>query len=356
MGIIVKNEESNKLYYKEGQNTPEDSKVVSVNEARPSDLSSRAGLIKVFPRIMQFAKEGTIVKPNIVIKKSKPVVLDTASLSVDNGSMIENGRQARVSLYASVQGNSVKTHGPRTSESLCQRLIQGSMMNKRTRCNYFQIKTGKFVSPKIVKASRRYCPKTVDSFAALHYGSDIRTSPLLEQDSSQKPKRKGQPLLSEITPRNKKTVPQKLIGKTDKSKVKKEEIRRIFKLSQFKKRVASDLFLDNYRKRISLKVTEALKNSPRDIHLVSRDSCVTAAPFRSFSSNFTGQNIELRGNPEAQRVSLNLSEKLKRTQTSTATSSLLQKLQTALVTRKEASPPRSNIRVLEDYTVTETLL
>eukprot|EP00826_Nyctotherus_ovalis_P043138 TRINITY_DN4513_c0_g1_i3.p1 TRINITY_DN4513_c0_g1~~TRINITY_DN4513_c0_g1_i3.p1 ORF type:complete len:354 (+),score=81.74 TRINITY_DN4513_c0_g1_i3:202-1263(+) len=150
---------------------------------------------------------------------------------------------------------SARSRGPRIGESLCRHLIQSTAARK-SKCSYFHLKTGNFVSPKIVKVSRSYRPWVHES---TDFGHFIERA---ERQSSYKH-------LSLIS-RGERTS----MGSTDKSKAKKEEVKRIFKLGQFKSRASSDLFLDNYKKRISFNFAESAM-SPRE--------SVPVVPIRNFS-------------------------------------------------------------------------
>lgn len=151
---------------------------------------------------------------------------------------------------------SARSRGPRIGESLCRHLIQSTAARK-SKCSYFHLKTGNFVSPKIVKASRSYRPRVHESLDLGH---------LIERTAERQSSHKHLSLIS----RGERTS----MGSTDKSKVKKEEVRRIFKLGQFKSRASSDLFLDNYKKRISFNLAESAM-SPRE--------SVPVVPIRNFS-------------------------------------------------------------------------
>ena len=130
-------------------------------------------------------------------------------------------------------------------ESLYRNLFQGDITRKM-KSNYFHIKTGNFVSPKIVKANRNYKLRISDPID-------------LEHTINIAPKRRS--FCDKLNQRSRgKNI---AIGTTDKSTIKKEEIIRIFKISQFKSRASSDLLLDNYKKRVSFPITET-SMSPRE--------------------------------------------------------------------------------------------
>jgi len=152
--------------------------------------------------------------------------------------------------------DSTRSRRPRIGESLCRHLIQ-SAASRKSKCSYFHLKAGNFVSPKIVKASRSYRPRIHESIDLGH---------TIERTNERQLSHKKLHLIFKGEYNS--------IGSTDKSKVKKEEIKRIFKLGQFKSRAASDLFLDNYKKRISFQLAESVI-SPRE--------SIPVAPVKNFS-------------------------------------------------------------------------
>ncbi len=335
--------------------TRDDSKSRAKTAAEGASRNATEGELASLPKAMSMS--AAVGKPRESARKVKPIVIS----AVDVGSSVDSGtalNSERAKMYASVQGgagsNSMvyQTQGPRSSESMCQRLFQGGL-TRRIRCNYFQIKTGKFVSPKIVRASRRYVPKT---------GGDKHPS-MLETHGTLLTRAKEQrsPPLASLTPRGKKTIP--VLGATDKSQSKREDIKRIFKLDAFKNRVASDLFLDDYRKRMPLRVAEMLSGSPRELRVVPRTSHVSSAALRSSSAasffptghdSFSGSfSILQRSQFDCSCDSAYSSVRGGRAR-KTATSLLLKKLEDEVIAQREEKKASSdNIQVVEDYVVAD---
>ena len=194
--------------------------------------------------------------------------------------------------YASLIGNS-----PRTGESFYQRALQ-SGNTKRSKGNLFQLKIGNLVSPKIVKANENHRSK----YTALNKKFHRRFKQIIDRNKING-KHHFYERISCLLSMRRKTAQPLLLGNTDRSKVNKEEVKRIFKLNQFKSRVTSDLFLDNYQKRISLPISDASSTSP------GKD--FSTSLFRSFTSkNFiTDFNVkDIAGSPKARVTPLFISE------------------------------------------------
>ena len=209
---------TNVMTDKESVNIPKSGRKSMDGQGNRSEgkLNIKPGLVKIFPHMIPLSKCESLVQ--ITAKAIKPVVICRNEISYENasnnnGSSIFGSEAERASLYTSLSGK-----GPRMGDSLYQRLLQ-SGMTRKLKCNYFQIKTGKFVSPKIVKASRKYCPKTADSL--LGSQSSEKWQNLLHLD---KPNKETIAMLTNSTPKGKKSSPVRLIqiGATDKSKVNRE--------------------------------------------------------------------------------------------------------------------------------------
>ncbi len=258
----------------------------------------RGDFVLFLPKMMQTSSAAELGPRT----STKPAVLSDGSASVELcGPTNDKGYGAS------------KVMGPRSSESMCQRLVQGGL-TRRVRCNYFQIKTGKFVSPKIVKAHRPAAEKRL-SLTEAHIAA-----------AATHPKEPVSPNVL-TTPRGKKSFPH--LGITDRSKARHEDIKRIFKLNQFKTRTTSDLLLDDYRKRISLRAMEALGGSPR-----------TEAALRSASAT---SYFSAAGETSLSRATFDGSDR------NSATSCLLQRLKSEVLARRGSG--EGNIRVVEDYVV-----
>jgi len=361
VGKILAESEQFKAYFgKSGRNVMEGKKSEGNNAKPERKLTIKAGLVKVFPRMVPKNEKNTAPISARSLKKAEPVVICRAENSYEtldqnlinaNGSVLVNESE-KASLYASLRGN-----GPRTGESLCQRLLQSGLARK-VKYNYFQLKTSKFVSPKIVKASRRYGPKLTDSLITSQT-VDNRVSLVERPTSKNALTRDSLPAsvtqVSCVTPRGKKVIQALPIGDTDKAKVNREEIKRIFKLNQFKKRVASDLFLDNYRKRISLQISDILSTSPREAggRSFSAKSFTTMPP----QAEKIVKKYEKMNSAELDQSAKNKGKNLK----ISATSLLLQKVENSLkgldigqYNSRQNLTMKSNIEVLEDYTISDS--
>lgn len=263
--VQVRKDRSGKFRKKESSTSSSDSKEemrpqISVRESVPERFNLLLGCVRPKPLESTFTEQFPIridfqqnpLSGSVSARGEGPIRPVIALRTESSCEGIKNKSILDSCLSDKSPQDNTKSRGPRIGESLCRHLIQ-STASRKTKCSYFHLKTGNFVSPRIVKASRSYRPKGHESIDLGHAAERVS----------------GQSFYNVLS-RGERTS----MGSTDKSKVKKEEIKRIFKLNQFKSRAASDLFLDNYKKRISFQLGE---------NAVTPRESVPVAPLRNIS-------------------------------------------------------------------------